>query len=153
MKPLLYLLSISFICLGIHFNLIPKAPNRSLFQMPGMASSGRIQVLTIRMYNSSGVSATAEYRLYIHIANIGEIIYYGFGNPLNMNDGTVARCYLPYKNPFRNHCRRTCFNTSFRNRTYLHICGSGCRTFWLLPGIRLYCIILYTSGRYRGLFY
>jgi hypothetical protein len=40
-------------------------------------------------YNNAGVSGDPDYRLNIHIENLGETFYYGLGDPLN-NGGTVV---------------------------------------------------------------
>lgn len=67
---------------------------------------GKIQVMPsfnpFAWYTSSGVSADPEYRLHIHIANIGEKIYYGFGDVLNHQNVVVTDVVYRIKDPSGN---------------------------------------------------
>lgn len=51
---------------------------------------GKVQVMPgfsdFAWYTGMGNSAPAEYRLHIHIKTVGEVIYYGFGDLLDLND-------------------------------------------------------------------
>lgn len=51
---------------------------------------GKVQVMqsfsSFAWYDNAGNSAPVDYRLHIHIQNIGEVIYYGFGDMLDNND-------------------------------------------------------------------
>ena len=64
---------------------------------------GKIQVNSsfnqFAWYNSSGISGNSEFRLNIHISNIGEKIYYGFGDPLNNNNGIINNVQYRIKDP------------------------------------------------------
>jgi len=64
---------------------------------------GKIQVNSsfspFAWYSSSGTSGNANYRLNIHIENVGETIHYGFGDPLNNNDQTITDVQYRIKDP------------------------------------------------------
>jgi uncharacterized protein (TIGR02145 family) len=70
--------------------------------LPTDLDHGKIQVQPafndFAWYDASG-SAAADYRLYIHIENLGEIIYYGFGDVLNTNDVIVSDVQYRIKDP------------------------------------------------------
>ncbi|MBE0646229.1 MAG: hypothetical protein IH596_00425, partial [Bacteroidales bacterium] len=53
-------------------------------------------------YSGSGVSGNSEYRLNIHISNVGEKIYFGFGDPLNNNDQIITGVWYRIKDPLGN---------------------------------------------------
>jgi uncharacterized protein (TIGR02145 family) len=100
MKPLLHPLSILFLCLCLHDNLYSEGTKQILLNDAG---HGKIEVMpsvnNFAWYTASGTSATAEYRLHINISNIGETIYYGFGNPLNSADIIVNDVTYRIKDP------------------------------------------------------
>ncbi|MBL7138839.1 MAG: hypothetical protein ISS17_08700 [Bacteroidales bacterium] len=50
-------------------------------------------------YASNGTSGDSAFRLNIHISNVGEKIYYGFGDPLNNNDQIITTVQYRIKNP------------------------------------------------------
>lgn len=64
---------------------------------------GKIQVKSsfnqFAWYYSNGSSGNSEYRLNIHISEIGEKIYYGFGDPLNYNDQIITNVQYRIKDP------------------------------------------------------
>jgi uncharacterized protein (TIGR02145 family) len=100
MKPLIYFLFVFFFSLFLHDNLFSEGTKQILLSDAG---HGKIEVMPsfndFAWYSASGTSATDEYRLHINIANIGETIYYGFGNPLNNNDDVVNNVKYRIKDP------------------------------------------------------
>ncbi len=70
------------------------------------AGHGKIQVMPnfnqFAWYSSAGVSADPDYRLHIHISNVGEKIYFGFGLTLDNNDNTVTDVTYRLKDPSGN---------------------------------------------------
>ncbi|MEI6898892.1 MAG: hypothetical protein WCL00_03360, partial [Bacteroidota bacterium] len=67
---------------------------------------GKIQVMPsfsdFAWYSAAGVSAPVDYRLHIHVENITETIYYGFGDPMDGNDITVTDVTYRIKDPVGN---------------------------------------------------
>jgi uncharacterized protein (TIGR02145 family) len=55
---------------------------------------GKVQVMpnfsSFAWYTNAGASAPVDYRLHIHVDNVGEVIYYGFGDMLDNNDNIFA---------------------------------------------------------------
>jgi uncharacterized protein (TIGR02145 family) len=100
MKPSLHFFIILFLSVCFHVNLFSEGTKQILLTDAG---HGKIQVMpgfnNFAWYTSGGVSATEQYRLHIHIANIGETIYYGFGDPLNQIDGVVTDVMYRIKDP------------------------------------------------------
>lgn len=73
--------------------------------LPADPDHGKIQIMPsfneFAWYNAAG-SAPADYRLYIHVENPGEIIYFGFGDALNNNDIVVTDVNYRIKDPSGN---------------------------------------------------
>ncbi len=66
------------------------------------AGFGKIQVMssfTDFAWYDNGGSAAPDYRLYIHVANANEKIYYGFGDPVNSMFNVANNVYYRIKNP------------------------------------------------------
>jgi uncharacterized protein (TIGR02145 family) len=100
MKPLLLFLSTLFLSVCLSVNLFSEGTKQILLSDAG---HGKIEVMpgfnNFAWYTSSGTSATAEYRLHITVANIGETIYYGFGDPLNNLDLVMNDVNYRIKDP------------------------------------------------------
>jgi uncharacterized protein (TIGR02145 family) len=103
MRRALYLFFILFSFLYFQINLFSEGTKQILLSDAG---HGKIEVMpsfnNFAWYTSSGTSAAAEYRLHITIANIGETIYYGFGDPLNNQDQVVNDVNYRIKDPSGN---------------------------------------------------
>src|SRR5689334_9049372 len=82
-KLFLFILSISIL-------IISKVYGEGTKQIrPLSTDKGYIELYTA-YGNFATFSATADERLYIHISNIGEIIYFGFGATTNGSGTTVT---------------------------------------------------------------
>lgn len=70
--------------------------------LPSDADHGKLQVQPgfndFAWYDAGG-SAAADYRLYIHIQNLGEVIYYGFGEVQNSGGAIVTDVTYRIKDP------------------------------------------------------
>ena len=70
------------------------------------AGHGKLSVMpsfsNFAWYTTVGGSAPADFRLHIHVQNIGEKIYYGFGEPQNNNGTQVTDVVYRIKDPLGN---------------------------------------------------
>jgi uncharacterized protein (TIGR02145 family) len=101
MRKYLRRILLSFAVIFLVFPLLSKAEGTKQI-LPTDSDHGKLQVepsfTDFAWYSSSG-SASADYRLYIHVDNVGEIIYYGFGDALDNSDFIVNDVYYRIKDP------------------------------------------------------
>ena len=73
---------------------------------PTAASHAKVQIMPnwteFAWYDRFGVSGNPEFRLNIHVSNIGEVIYYGLGDPLTANDQVRNDMSYRIKDPLGN---------------------------------------------------
>jgi uncharacterized protein (TIGR02145 family) len=85
-----------FYCLSISF-VFPEGTKQILLVDGG---HGKVQVMpsfsNFAWYTAGGVSAPVDYRLYIHVQNLGEVIYFGFGDCLD-NNGSLFSIPVSYR--------------------------------------------------------